>query len=278
VVWFKKNIPKKNNLPGVAATVRGQACFTDAAGTHPASAAGIGDYGAAEPAWSTQLPAQLRVWAGSQVEKLTKYQEVKMDNVNHSRPVLTYPIASGGPYYAVVNHRTVYVQGDPETGFSLYGEIPGGSEGSVVNLAKMLLEFAMAWNTSEDIVEARHQMQRFGKHLGEALAKQRTPAKPVNGALGRAAEALEDVFRSLDASYARRRTDSEVCYQLDPGPLHMAAEVTTSEQEVGLAHHALKAICQNVVGALDPELRFKWSNGFNAEQVISVVAPTGNGR
>lgn len=201
-----------------------------------------------------------------------------MDNVNHSRPVLTYPIASGGTYYEVVNERTVYVEGDPETGFSLYGQIPGGSEASAVNLAKMLLEFAMIWNTSEDAVEARRQMQRLGKDLGQALAEQRTPARSVNGTLGRAAEALEDVFRSLDVSFARRRTDGEVRYHLDPDPLHLAADVSTLEQELGLAHHALKAICQNVVGALDPELRLNLSNGFNAEQVISLVAPTRNGR
>ena len=76
-----------------------------------------------------------------------------MDSADHSRPVLTYPIASGGLYYAVVNERTVYLQGDPEAGFSLYGEIPGGGEGSSVNLAKMLLEFAIAWNKSGDTVE-----------------------------------------------------------------------------------------------------------------------------
>jgi len=201
-----------------------------------------------------------------------------MDKVNHSEPVLSYPIVSGGLYPAVVNERTVYLQGDPEAGFNLYGQILGGNAGSAVNLARMLLEFAMAWNTSDDSVEARGQMEGFGQHLGEALASHRATAKPGNGTLGCAAEALEDVFRSLDVSFARRQTDSEVRYQLDPGPLHKAAEVTTSEQEIGLAHHALKAICQNVVGALDPKLRFKLSNGFNAEQVISVVAPTRNGR
>ena len=199
-----------------------------------------------------------------------------MDKVNHSQPVLTYPIGSGGMGHEWVNERTVYLEGDPETGFSLVGQIPGGSEGSAVNLARMLLEFAMAWNSSEDTVEARGQMQRFGKRLGEALARQRTPATPVNGTLGRAADALEDIFRSLDASFDRRQTDSEVQYQLKPGPLKTAVEVTTSEQEIGLAHHALKAICQNVVVALDPELRLNLSNGFNAGQVISVVAPTGN--
>ena len=201
-----------------------------------------------------------------------------MEKMNRSRPVLTYPIASGELYYAVVNERTVYLQGDSEAGFSLYGEIPGGGEGSSVNLAKMLLEYARAWNTSGDAVEARRQMQRFGRHLGEALAEQRAPAKPVNGVLGRAADALEDVFRSLDTSFARRQTDCEVRYQLDPCPLHMAAEASTLEQEVGLAHHALKAICQNVVGAIDPKLRLELPNGPNGEQVISVVAPTGNGR
>jgi hypothetical protein len=201
-----------------------------------------------------------------------------MENVNHSRPVLTYPIASGGMYCAVVNHRTVYLQGDPEAGFSLYGEIPGGSEASSINLAQVLLEFAMAWNAPGDAAEARRQMQLFGRHLGEALAEQRAPAKPVNGVLGRAAEALEDVFRSLEAPFACYQTNSEVHYQLDPSPLHLATEVTTMEQEVGLAHHALNAIYQSVVGAVDPKLRLRLPRGPNVEQVVSVAAPTGNGR
>jgi hypothetical protein len=89
---------------------------------------------------------------------------------------------------------------------------------------------------------------------------------------------LEDVFRSLDVSFACRQTDGEVSYQLEPRPLQAATGVTTSEQEIGLAHNALKAICQNVVVTLDPKLRLNLSNGFNAEQVISVVAPTSNGR
>jgi len=201
-----------------------------------------------------------------------------MDNGNHSQPVLTYPIASGGLGYTVINERSVYLQSDPAAGFSLYGQIPGGSQASAVNLATMLLEFAITWNAPGDPAEARRQMERFGRHLGEALAEQRAPAKPVNGTLGRAAEALEDVFRSLEVSFARRQTNSELRYRFESGPLETAVQVTTSEQEVGLAHHALKAICQNVVGALHPELRLKWSKGFNAAQVISVVAPTGNGR
>jgi hypothetical protein len=204
---------------------------------------------------------------------------MKMDNVNHSKPILTYPIASGEMYYEVVNQRTVYLQGDPETGFSLYGEIPGWGEDSAVNLSKILLEFAMTWSATGDAVEAQRQMQRFGRRIGEAFAQQRVPGKSVNGVVGRAGDALEDVFRSLDAPFARRRTNSEVHYRLDrPCPLHMAAEVTTSEQEIRLAHLALKAICQHVVGTLDPKLRLRLPDDPNVEQVISVVAPTGNGR
>jgi hypothetical protein len=44
-----------------------------------------------------------------------------MDAANHRRPILTYQIASGQTYYAAVNERTVYLQGDPEAGFSLCG-------------------------------------------------------------------------------------------------------------------------------------------------------------
>jgi hypothetical protein len=44
-----------------------------------------------------------------------------MEAVNHKRPILTYPIASGKMYYVVANERAVYLQGAPEAGFSLCG-------------------------------------------------------------------------------------------------------------------------------------------------------------
>jgi hypothetical protein len=71
--------------------------------------------------------------------------------------------------YAVENERTVYLQGAPETGFSLYGEIPDGGEASFVNLGEVLLEFAMSWDVPGAPTEARRQMQIFGTHIGEAL-------------------------------------------------------------------------------------------------------------
>jgi len=200
-----------------------------------------------------------------------------MDGVDHRSPILTYQIASGQTYYAAVNERTVYLQGDPEAGFNLYGQTPGESEAFSVNLAEVLLEFAMAWNVPGDESEARRQMHVFGRHLGEALADQRARARPVNGVLGRAADALEDIFHSLGASFAYYQTESEVRYQLDLHPLQVAAEVTGMGREVGLAHHALNAICQSVVVALDPELRIRLPSGPDGEQVISLGAPTNNG-
>ena len=137
-----------------------------------------------------------------------------MESLDHKKQVLTYPIASGGMCYAVENEQTVYLEGDPETGYSLYGQIPGTTEASAVNLAEVLLEFAMTWNGPGDPSEARRQMKVFGGHIGEALATQGAEVKPLNGGLGRAAGALEDVFRSLDASFGYGQTKSEVSFQL----------------------------------------------------------------
>ena len=202
-----------------------------------------------------------------------------MDGANHGSPILTYQIASGQTYYAAVNERAVYLQGDTEIGFSLYGQIPGESEASSVNLAAVLLEFAMAWNVPGDASEARRQMQIFGRRLGEALADQRAQAEPANGALGRAAAALEDVFRSLNAPLAnRQQTKNELRYELDQCPLRVAAEVTGMGREADPAHHALNAICQSLVSAIDPKLRIQLPGGPNAEHVIRVLAPASQGR
>jgi len=195
-----------------------------------------------------------------------------MDSVNHRTPILTYQIASGGPMcYTAVNERAVYLQGTPQAGFSLYGQMPGGSQGYSVNLAEVLLEFAMAWSAPGDdseASEAQRQMQIFGRRLGEALADQRAQARSANGALGRAADALEDVFRSLNASFARRQTERELCYQLDPNPLQAAAQATGLEREAELAQYALNAMCQSLVEALAPGSRIQLPCRPDLEQVI----------
>jgi hypothetical protein len=177
--------------------------------------------------------------------------------------------------YTVENERTVYVQGNSQTGFSLYGQIPGG-KAFTVNLAEVLLEFAMTWNTPGDPCEARRQMQIFGGRIGQALATQSAQIEPFNCGLGRAAYALEDIFRSLDASFGCHQTQSKVRYQLDQSPLHVADEVTGLEQEAELAHHAFSAICQSLVSAIDPELEIQFPGGPNAEHTITLMAPNGN--
>ena len=201
-----------------------------------------------------------------------------MTGENAKKQLTTYPIGSGEMCYAVQNERTVYLQGDAETGFSVYGQISGGGEASCANLSEVLLEFAMTWNAPGDPSEARRQMQLFGGHIGQALATQSARAKPVKPGLGLAAGALEDVFRSLDASFACHGTQSEVSYHLDQSPLRVAAEATGLEQEAELAHYAFNAICQSLVSTLDPELRIQLPGGPNAEHTISVVSPASNGR
>ena len=201
-----------------------------------------------------------------------------MDSVDNSRPILTYPIASGEMHYVVENQRTVYFQGDPETGFSLCGRIADGSEASTVNLAEVLFEFAMTWNTPGDPSEARRQMRIFGGNIGEALADQSTQAEPVDCALGRAASVLKDVFCSLDVSFTVQHTKNEVRYELDQYPLRVAAEVTGMGREAELAHHALNAICQSVVNAIDPQLQIQLPGASNGEHAISLLAPASNGR
>lgn len=202
-----------------------------------------------------------------------------MGSVDRRRQILTYQIASGEMRYVVENERTVYLQGDPETGFILYGEIPDEGDVSSVNLAEVLLEFAMSWHAPGDQSEARRQMETFGRHIGEALADQIAQTMPVSGVLQRAAHALEDVFRSLNAPLAnQQQTKNELRYELDQCPLRVAAEVTGMGREADPAHHALNAICQSLVSAIDPKLRIQLPGGPNAEHVIRVLAPASQGR
>jgi hypothetical protein len=179
--------------------------------------------------------------------------------------------------YAAENERTIYLQGDAETGFSLYGQIAGGGQASRVNLAQVLLEFAMTWNAPGDPSEARRQMQKFGGRIGEALGTQSAAAQPVNSVLARAALALEDVLLSLDAPFAFRHTNGQVRFQLGQSPLQVAAEANGLEREVDLAHHAFSALCQSTVGAVSPDLQLQLPGSPNVEHTISLTAAS-NGR
>jgi hypothetical protein len=196
-----------------------------------------------------------------------------MGSANHKQQVLTYPIASGEMCYAVENERTVYLEGGAKTGFNLYGQIAGGTEASAVNLAEVLLELAMTWSAPGDPSEARHQMQKFGGRIGEALGTQSAASQPVNSVLARAALALEDVLLSLGAPFAFRHTNGHVRFQLGQSPLRVAAESTGLEREVELAHHAFSALCQSVVSAVSSELQLKLPGSPDAEHIISLTAP-----
>ena len=200
-----------------------------------------------------------------------------MGSVNHKKQVVTYPIASRGMCYAVENERSVYLQGDVETGFNLYGQIAGTTEASAVNLAEVLLEFAMTWNAPGDPSEARRQMQKFGGRIGEALGTQSAAAQPVNSVLARAALALEDVLLSLDTPIAFRHTNGHVRFQLSQSPLRVAAEANGLEREVELAHHAFSALCRSTVSAVSSELELQMPGSPDAEHTISVTAPGSNG-
>ena len=196
-----------------------------------------------------------------------------MGSTGHRKPILTYQIASSEMRYVVQNERTVYLQGEPESGFILYGEIPDKGCTSSVNLAEVLLEFAMTWDAPGDQSEALRQMQVVGGHIGEVLADQIVEAMPASRVLQRVAHALEGVFRSLDASFADQRTKNGLHYDLDPCPLRVAADVTGMGREMDPAHHALNAICQNLVSVIDPKLRIQLTSGPGAEHVIRVLAP-----
>jgi hypothetical protein len=176
-----------------------------------------------------------------------------MGSVNRKKQVLTYPIASGAMCYAAENERTIYLQGKMESGFSLYGQIAGGGQASCVNLAEVLLEFAMTWNAPGDPSEARRQMQNFGGRIGEALGTQSATAQPVN-------------------------SDGQVRFQLAQSPLRAAAEVNGLEREVELAHHAFSALCQRTVSAVSSELQLQLPGSPDAEHIISLTAPASNGQ
>jgi hypothetical protein len=183
----------------------------------------------------------------------------------------SYAIASADMFYSEMNQRTIYVRDDPDTGFHIWGEIPGA--GTVAaHLGQVLLEYAMTCAAQGNLPQAYRQMDTFGKYIGEALAVQIMQGTPAETGTHRAACALECVLESMGVPFTVEQANGELRYVLDHCPLCDTAE-HTGIQQVELAHHALNALCRSLIRAIDPELGMRLPAKPRVDHIFSVLTP-----
>lgn len=194
----------------------------------------------------------------------------------HGTPIASYIIASADMYYEEMNRRVIYVQDDPNRGFQIWAEIPGGGVVTAVRLCEVFLEYAMTCQAMGDHAAAIGQIEGFGKILGVVLAKYLKESTPLGTAENLGPCALECVFESMNAHFTIGQADNELHYTLDDSQLHETAERTGLGREVELAQRGIDALCHSIVNATDPELVVYTHTDNGADRVFSVKMVVGS--
>lgn len=174
-----------------------------------------------------------------------------------SNPPITrlgrYTIASADMYYSEMGQRDICVCDDPEKGFRIWGEMPGGGPVTAVDLCQIFLEYAMYCRTARDAEQSYNEMRSFGERLGDALAKyiKDTPLLKKAGDPG--ACALECVLEAIHAHVNIEHIGPELRFVVAGCPLVNAAE-STGLGEIELAQFGFNVMCQQLIHAIDPRL------------------------
>jgi formate transporter len=206
--------------------------------------------------------------------KLLPVPKESVMKIKTSEPTATllcsYVIATQDMFYNEMNQRVIYARDDRESGFRVWGEIPGGGGETAVDLCQVLLEYAMTCNTLRDLPKAYREIETFSKRLGESLAIKIMESTPAQSASHRAACGLECLFESMRVHFALQQHDGGLDYLLDHCPLCASAE-QRGIHVVELAHHGLNALCITLIQSITPSLRMHLPAGPHANHIFSLI-------
>jgi hypothetical protein len=185
--------------------------------------------------------------------------------------LLSYPKASGDMYYSVVNERIVCVSDDPEQGYRIWGEIPGGGMDTAVDLCQVFLEYAMTCAAEPEQSQGFCNMESFGSRLGEALAQHIKRNTAMGTAKNLGACALECILEAMNAHFTVEQVGTELRFVLECCPLNLTAK-RTGLPDVELAHHGINSLCQSLIHALEPHSSVYLPVNEQADHIFMVVA------
>jgi len=187
--------------------------------------------------------------------------------------LLTYPIASGNMFYSVEEERSIYLKKDSETGFILYGEIDEEGKVSDVNLAVVILEYALSCDWPLTGFEAPAQFEAFVKRIGKELLLHLYGEKePEIHNFNQVSSVLACICKSMEAEATMQKMEKELLINFERCPIKLAAEKTGLMLEESRAHQILHSLCRYLVHAVDPSLDLKIQQRPDGKHVIRIYA------
>lgn len=183
----------------------------------------------------------------------------------------SYYIGSGDMYYSVEEKRTIFISGDAQNGFRIWGQLVDIENAPTVGLDLLLLEEVMTCEVPGHLNESEKLGDAFAVHLGRAVAKhiiERTPGETANT---RADLSLQCILYSLNATWSTQDINGGKQYQLDHCSLCAAAK-RSGIQKVELGHHTLHTLLQSMAYTIDPRLTVHQPANHHAEHIFAIKA------
>lgn len=143
-------------------------------------------------------------------------------------------------FFSVATEWRIFLSGDAEFGFRIWGENDGSGKGSIITLEKILLNDAL-------------EKSDLARNLGQAIALYIWQQATGESDTYRAALILECILRSMNICFTAEHLGDEKRYVLDQCPLCAALD-STGTREIDLAHSALSTLLTSAILFIDSKL------------------------
>ncbi len=183
----------------------------------------------------------------------------------------SYALGSGDMYYSEEEKRNVFIGGDAQNGFRIWGQLVDIENAPPIGLDEILLEDALTCEVPGHLNESERMGKIFATHFGTAVANhiiKRMPGETVNTI---ADLSLQCILRSLNTTWRVKELNGGKQYQLDHCPLCAAAE-RIGVPEVEMAHHALHTLLQSMAHTIDPALTVQQPSSRHDEHTFAIAA------
>lgn len=166
--------------------------------------------------------------------------------------VITYALASADMRYIEVGEREIYLRYDPQIGLVFRGEISGCGQACDVDLSEILLEYAMSCEGCQERSVAPTKVIRFGKHLGESLARTISLVVAEMDAVHKLSYGFNCILKSGKGKFIEEYSTDRLEYSLDCCPLSECASKTGFNRSLEMAHLSFTALCKSMLNSLAP--------------------------
>ncbi|YCM46821.1 hypothetical protein V2O64_25210 (plasmid) [Verrucomicrobiaceae bacterium 227] len=180
-----------------------------------------------------------------------------MNSKQNAIPIYSFIVRSGSPRDIPMFERTIFLGGNANEGFRLWGNVDG--EENVNDLSEILLEDALSSDAPGDLEASEHVADGFSHALARSLARHVSEQTPTLSKKERAKLTLDCLMHSLDANYTEANTSGNHQYNFSQNPIREAAK-RTGIDEIALAEHALHTLLQETILAIDPSLQLTTPN------------------